>query len=159
MKIFFMRHAEAEDGPVDATRALTVKGRRDARAMGRFFRRADLVFDYALTSPLVRAQQTAEEVLKQCPMERKKRLVRSRALLNDAGVTALTRSLAKMSGDANILLVGHEPSLSAHVRRFLGMDRGTSLPLSKGAVARVDVDAKRPKEGTLRLLIGPKQLS
>lgn len=159
MKIYFMRHAEAEDGPVDAKRALTGKGRRDARAMGRFFRRTEVVFDCALTSPLVRAFQTTEVVLEHCPMKQKRRLVRSRALLNGASAVALRRSLAKLPDDANVLLVGHEPSLSTHVRRYLGMDRETTLPLSKGAVARVDVDVKHPEVGILRLLIGPKQLS
>jgi phosphohistidine phosphatase SixA len=56
-----------------------------------------------------------------------------------------------------VLLVGHEPSLSSHVRRLIGLPVPTALPLAKGAVARVDTEDRRG--GALRLLIGPKQLS
>ncbi|MBL9134294.1 MAG: histidine phosphatase family protein [Verrucomicrobiales bacterium] len=159
MKIFFMRHAEAEDGTDDAKRALTKKGRRDAREMGRFLRRGAVVLDAAFTSPLVRARETAEEVLRQCPMAKNRRLRRSRALVNGAEWRALAVSLAKMPADASVLLVGHEPSLSAHIRRYLGMKRATSLVLSKGAVVRIDVEDRGECPATLRFMIGPKQLS
>lgn len=161
MKIFFMRHAEAEDGPIDARRALTKKGRRDARAMGRFLRRASVVFDHALTSPLVRARETVEEVLRECPLPRTRRPMRVRALLNGAGMRDLAARLGKLPAEASVLLVGHEPSLSAHLRRYLGIQRSTALVLPKGAVVRLDVDEDGVGEGraALRFMIGPKQIS
>ncbi|MBL9128867.1 MAG: histidine phosphatase family protein, partial [Verrucomicrobiales bacterium] len=82
MKLYFLRHAEAEDGPVDAERRLTAKGRRDARRVGRFLEKSGIRLDAAFTSPLVRARETADEVLKHCRSPRKRRAVVVEALVN-----------------------------------------------------------------------------
>lgn len=156
MKLYFLRHAEAEDGPVDAARELTAKGRRDARRVGRYLRDQGVAVDLVCTSPLVRAVQTAEIVLKQYPARRRGRLARVDALLNDTGAAAFGRWLTSLAPVESILLVGHEPSLSAHVRRLLGLSRSEALPLPKAGLCRVDTDDRR--KGTLRLLIHPKQL-
>lgn len=156
MKFYFLRHAEAEDGPVDATRELTAKGRRDARRVGRYLRDQGVVFDLAFTSPVVRAVQTVEIVLEQLPARRRGRLSKVNALLNDTGATAFGRWLKSLAPAETVLLVGHEPSLGGHLRRLLGLTRSEALPLPKAGLGRVDTDDRR--NGTLRLLIHPKQL-
>jgi len=66
MKLYFLRHAEAQDGTDDGARALTAHGKKEAREVGRFLKRAGIEFDAAYSSPLVRARQTAEIVLEIC---------------------------------------------------------------------------------------------
>src|SRR2546423_13462092 len=66
MKLYFLRHAEAVEGPDDADRLLSPRGKRQAREVGRFLKRAAVEFDAAYSSPLVRARQTAEIVLEIC---------------------------------------------------------------------------------------------
>jgi phosphohistidine phosphatase len=156
MKLYFLRHAEAEDGPVDAERALTRKGRRDARSIGKYLCAMDVRFDHAFTSPLVRAVQTAELTLKECPLRKGASLTQTKALLNEPTEAGFLRWLKSIPGNGSILLVGHDPSLSAHVRHLAGMQSPQALNLPKGAVARVDTEDR--KHGELRLLISPKHL-
>lgn len=156
MRLYFLRHAEAEDGPVDAVRPLTRKGRRDARRMGRYLAGQDTAFTLAFTSPLVRARETAELVLRECPLVGRARLRVVDDLLNDTSETVFGRWLGRLPESAVALFVGHEPSLSAHARRLLRMEVVDALPLSKGAVIRIDSEDCRA--GTLKFLIGPKQL-
>jgi len=156
MRLYFLRHAEAEDGPVDARRELTAKGRRDSRRVGRYLQRLEVGFDRVFASPLVRAQQTARWVLEAGQAVRGPQLETARALLNTTTAAGFSRWLRRLPADACVLLVGHEPSLSGHVRRLLGLGRATALPLAKGAVARVDTEGRGP--GVLKLLVSPKSL-
>ena len=156
MRLFFLRHAEAEDGPIDAERALTGKGRRDARRMGSYLASLGTEFTVCLSSPLVRARETAELVLARCRPVRGVKLALTDDLLNGATKASFGRRLAGLPADAVVLLVGHEPSLGLHVRRFLGIESELALPLSKGMVVRIDSEDRR--KGAPRLLVGPKQL-
>lgn len=157
MKLYFLRHAEAEDGPVDEKRKLTQKGRRDSRKLGRYLRDLDVQFDRSFTSPLVRAVETAECVLKACGSRRRGALKEVRELTNATSEAAFLRWLKKLPNCESVLLVGHEPSISGHVRALLGLESMDALPLAKGAIARVDTEDRR--HGSLRMLLGPKQLS
>lgn len=156
MRLFFLRHAEAEDGPVDAERALTGKGRRDARRMGSYLASLGTEFSACFSSPLVRARETAELVLSRCRPVRGVKLALIDDLLNGASRASLARRLAGLPAEAVVLFVGHEPSIGMHVRRFLGIESEFALPLSKGMVVRIDSEDRR--RGALRLLVGPKQL-
>ena len=156
MRLYFLRHAEAGEAAVDAERELTAKGRRDARRLGRYLKSIEVVFDRAYTSPLVRARQTADEVLAGCPLRGKAKLEVTDVLLNDTNSTEFLRWLASQPEAEAVLFVGHEPSLSGHVRRLIGLTRAESFPLSKGAIARVDTGDRRT--GLLKLLLSPKQI-
>lgn len=156
MRLYFLRHAEAEEGTDDAKRRLTVRGKRDARRMGRFLRKAGVEFDRAFTSPLVRARQTAELALAECPLRKGAALEEAMELLNDGSAATFDRWLATLPEVGAVLLVGHEPSLSARVRRLVRLDLPAALPLTKGAVACVKTEDR--KGGTLKLLVAPKHL-
>lgn len=157
MRLFFLRHAEAGDAPVDAARELTAKGRRDARRAGRFLAGLGVAFDRAYTSPLVRARQTADLVVARCPVARGGRLEVVDELLNGTTAAGFRRWLASLPEAESVLLVGHEPSLGAWVRGLIGLSRAAGLPLSKGAVARVDTDDRRA--GVLKFLVNPRQMT
>jgi len=157
MKLYFLRHTEAEDGDVDDLRRLSRKGRRDARALGRYFSEIELGWDRAFTSPLVRARETAAIVLKECPLTGGAKLAEVDALRNGTGKAGFFRWLASLPEVESVLMVGHEPSLSAWVRQFLGIPVAERLLLPKGGLARVDSDDR--KTGSLRLLISPKTIA
>ncbi|HET6944157.1 MAG TPA: histidine phosphatase family protein [Gaiellaceae bacterium] len=59
MRLLIVRHAEAAPGSPDELRTLTPAGRAEARALGRRLRDARLVPDAVVTSPLLRARETA----------------------------------------------------------------------------------------------------
>ena len=63
MRVTLIRHGEAgDDAPDDESRALTVRGRSDTRRVGRVLARRGIRFSLIVSSPLVRAVQTAEIV-------------------------------------------------------------------------------------------------
>jgi len=157
MKLYFLRHAEAEDGAVDESRRLTAKGQRDSRRVGKFLRKIGVELELAFTSPLVRAQQTATGVLKDCPLVGKRRLAEVDALKNGTTEVQFFQWLKTLPDVDSVLLVGHEPSLSAWVRKLLSITDPKSLPLSKGSVARVDTEDR--KSGSLRMLVSPKSIA
>lgn len=157
MKLYFLRHAEAEDAPVDDGRRLTGKGRKDARRLGRYFRKTGVAWDLVFTSPLVRAVETAAQVLKECPQGGKVRPVEVEVLRNGATAAGFFRWLRGLPEAESVLLVGHEPSLSGWVRKLIGVEGAEALPLAKASVARVDTADRR--KGTLRLLTGAKFLA
>lgn len=157
MKLYFLRHAAALDGVDDARRPLSPTGRRQARKLARCLRRAGIAFDLAFTSPLVRAKQTLAIVLDIANEARPIRAQEVPVLLNEADPDTFADWLVRLPPDAgHVLLVGHEPSLSARVRRLLGLGRAEALELSKGAVACVKTADKRA--GTLKFLLTPKAL-
>lgn len=156
MKLHFLRHAAALDGADDARRPLSDTGRKQARKLGRFLRRGEIVFDSAFTSPLVRARQTAEIVLDITNGPQAVKLHPTDALLNDTEADEFARWLAALPDAGDVLLVGHEPSLSQRVRWLLGVARAESLPLAKGALACVKTSDRRT--GELKFLVSPKSM-
>lgn len=156
MKFYFLRHAEALAGADDAQRPLSPTGRRQAREVARALSRAGVVFDLAFTSPLVRAKQTVAITLEITNEQSAIAPQESPVLLNETDVERFADWLAQLPEARHVLLVGHEPSLSARVRRLLGLGRTEALELSKGAVACVKTADRRV--GTLKFLLTPKSL-
>jgi phosphohistidine phosphatase len=62
VRLFIVRHAKAADGEPDDLRPLTEKGREQARALAKQFAAGGVRPDAVLTSPLLRARETADEI-------------------------------------------------------------------------------------------------
>jgi phosphohistidine phosphatase SixA len=157
VQLHLLRHAHAGDpegwtGP-DAARPLSPKGKRQAELLGRFL--ADVGFkpDAVITSPKLRAAQTAEIVAQALGVEVREdeRLARGFDLVTIEAILFDTGEPTKP------VLVGHDPDFSD----LLGTLCGTSnVPMRKGAFARIDAD--RPLKagaGTLRWLVSPDLLA
>jgi phosphohistidine phosphatase len=156
MKLYFLRHAAALDGADDALRPLSATGRQQARKVARLLRRSGILFDLAFTSPLVRAKQTVAITLDITNEHRSIAAQESPVLLNETDADMFADWLVRLPDVGNVLLVGHEPSLSARVRRMLGVERSAALELAKGAVACVKTADRRA--GSLKFLLTPKSL-
>ncbi len=65
MRVFLVRHAEAAPGEPDELRRLTPRGRDQARELGRRLARDGVHADAVLSSPLLRARETAEAIAKE----------------------------------------------------------------------------------------------
>jgi phosphohistidine phosphatase len=159
MIVYFVRHGIAEeaetfDGP-DAERPLTDAGRAKMAAIGKCLAKMDVKPAVILTSPLVRARQTAAIVAKALrvarPVEDDGRLAGGfdyhllGAILNERA--AKTKSL---------MLVGHEPNMRAVIGHAVG---NAHVEMKKGAVACVEFpDAPSPR-GQLLWLAPPKILT
>lgn len=121
--IYLLRHGDAEDGHGDdAARRLTAKGERQARVAGEALARLGVGIDACLTSPKVRAADTARLACRALDVEPE-----TADELRGGGFDA--RELA--AGLGEVMLVGHEPDLSEEVARLSGAD----VKLRKGGLA------------------------
>jgi phosphohistidine phosphatase len=111
---------------------------------------------YVLSSPLVRARQTAEIAAKTLKFNKEIELIDE--LKNGASTAALLKALKSCASDSQIVLVGHMPSLSDHLAVFIGAQYAEGLPLGKGGIAYVELEPLRPGAGQLRWLFRQKQL-
>jgi phosphohistidine phosphatase len=137
--IYLLRHGEAEDGNGDdSARRLTPQGEKQARAAGRALATLKVELDACLTSPKVRAAETARLACGSLGLEPE--------IANDLrGGSFDALSLAAGRGD--VLLVGHEPDFSDEVARLTG----AKVKLRKGGLAAIDGT-------TLVALMGSKEL-
>jgi phosphohistidine phosphatase len=153
MKLYFLRHADALDGANDAARPLSPHGRKEAREVGRFLKRAGIAFDAAYSSPLVRAKETAEIVLDVCGSTKLKLTV---ALLNETSEANFDEWLKGIPDAKHVCLVGHAPSLAQWVRQLLGITGTEALKLPKGALACLETENRRT--ASLKFFVTPKLL-
>ena len=152
--LYILRHAEAEpDARTDAERALTSKGRDQAKAVGRFCLQRQIIPVVILTSPLVRAQQTAKLVWKELGEEAKLET----APFLSAGMNPETAfaQLAKLSGLGALMLVGHEPDFSEFIAAAIGSG-SESIHLRKAGLAKLTLPEAKPGVGSLEFLLTPK---
>jgi len=163
MILYFMRHGIAvnrdEKGkpPDDRERALTPKGIKRMHKAAKGLLTLSLPLDRILTSPFVRARQTAKIVAETLHME--DRLAEIQELGPDRSVQDLLSGLAAHSGDKHILLVGHEPLLSSTVSFLLSGSAGAEIRLKKGGLCCLEVDRLPPKQSAvLHWALTPKQL-
>jgi phosphohistidine phosphatase len=157
MDLYLIRHAQAIDselGMRDEDRPLTAHGRRQALDVGGALKREGVHFSRMVTSPLVRAVQTAELVAVSVGFNGG--IDVSSAMTPDGSWKHLVKAvLQPLAGESSLALFGHEPSIGHFLSRLLGQK---GLSMQKGGVARLELtDA----ETTAKLvwMISPKQLS
>jgi len=157
MELYLLRHGIAEPrraGRTDAERRLTVEGKEKLRQVLARARAAKTDPSLILTSPLVRAVETAEiaaEVLRH-----KGAIVRSEALLPSSSARAVWRELSARAGEKAVLLAGHEPLLSETASYLLGASR-IVVEMKKGALLRIDVELPGAEpRGVLQWLLTAK---
>ena len=164
MNVYLLRHgiAVAGDQPgiaSDAERPLTPKGIKRMRAAAQGLRRLKISFDAILTSPLVRARQTAEIVA--AALGRENRLEEVSELAPESSVDHLISGLTRFQDKEDLLLVGHNPLLT-HASSFLiAGKKQTSfqIDLKKGGLCCIEIDGLPPgTPGTLHWFLTPKQL-
>jgi phosphohistidine phosphatase len=151
MRITLIRHAEAgDDAPRDEARALTARGREDARRMGRGLARRGVELSLMVSSPLVRAVQTAEIVA--AAVGYRDRLLVTDALVPEAPVSQVVSLLTAMARDpeaaSSVALVAHEPILSAVAAALTR--RARHPPLKKAEALRIRMEGGPTGEGTLK---------
>ena len=135
--LWLLRHGEAEDGSPDSERRLTKKGRRQARDAGAALAALGAEIDACLTSPKVRAYDTAALACQSLGVE-------PRHEPKLAGGPFDAEQLAAGLGD--VLLVGHDPDFSMAVHAMTG----AQVRMKKGGLACVD-------RGELKVLLRPAE--
>lgn len=138
--IYLLRHGDAEEGVGDdAARRLTPKGERQSRAAGKALTALATTPDACLTSPKVRAADTARLACESLGLEPE---------ISEGLRGGPFDSTALAAGRGDVILVGHEPDFSSEVARLTG----ANVKLRKGGIAIVD-------GSTLVALLRPKDLA
>lgn len=160
MEIYILRHAIAVHrgtaGYPDDDRPLTEEG------IGKMTRAAKGIaeiisdFDAILTSPLIRAYETAKITAK--ALDREDKIEICKQLLPGGSIKNLFSHLAKYKDRERILLVGHEPDLGYIASALIGSETSV-IEFKKGSLCRIDVsDSPLKNPGKLIWHLTPKQL-
>ena len=155
MKVYFLRHGDAGDPEKwrgdDAERPLSAEGRERTTLEARALAAMRLKLDVMLTSPLLRARQTAMIVAEALKMR-----VGDDDRIVNLDSRKLKGILADHSDAGAIMLVGHEPSMSETISRAIG---GGDIDLKKGGLACFEMRDPDSSRGRLLWLIPPKLLA
>ena len=159
MILYVVRHAIAEDAPAggdDGARKLTGPGRKKMKAVAAGLRALRVAPAVVLTSPLVRAAETAAIVvaaLHGAPAPRE-----LAALTPDVAPADTLKALRVFGRHQDVMIVGHEPNLSRTIALLLSGTAGVSIELKKGACAALELAAFEPGGATLHWLLQPRAL-
>lgn len=157
MKLYLVRHATASDiAPCDADRELTKEGRQESRIAGAALARLGAKPDQILSSPLVRARQTAGIIAAELKFPNEVAIFDE--LGNGHSLVHVIRVVKTFAPFREIMLVGHMPSFADHLAGLLGSDNPGALSMGKGSVACVELAELRPGRGELRWFLRQKQL-
>jgi phosphohistidine phosphatase len=156
MRIYFLRHGIAEDGGIDVpdrSRRLTPEGIEKMRAEAEGMKRLKVKPDLILTSPLLRAQQTAEIVAKTLSLS--DRLLEDERLAYGFDLGALKQIAADHPGVERLMVVGHNPGFSVVPGQLVG---GAGIELKKGGLICLQTDRIEPGRAVLEWLLPPAAL-
>jgi len=157
VEVYLLRHGIAEDHAAsgrDADRVLTEEGKRKLQKVMDRARKAGVNPTLILSSPLVRAIETAQIAAE--ALEYKSEIARSNALLPNAAPRDVWAEIRAHRDEPSILLAGHEPLFSQTVAYLLGSTRAM-VEFKKGALIRVDFAALGAEpRGVLEWMLTPK---
>lgn len=153
MELYFLRHGIAVPrgawGGPDGERPLTEQGRDEMARMAGLLARLAPALDAIITSPLLRAAQTAEIVAEHLNLDDK--VVSDDRLRPGFDVGRLGKLLRKFPQAKALLLVGHEPDFTT----MIGQLTGGRVVLKKGGMAYVESADESLKSAVLVWLVQP----
>lgn len=156
MKLYVLRHAIADDGTLgrpDSERQLTTLGRAKASRVLAHARNIGVRPHAVLTSPYIRAAQTAEIAREQLRLSAP--AVVTDALVPYVNVFDLWKGIRDHFASGDVMVVGHNPQLSSLVSWFLGA-RQDALWLKKSGLVALEVGSAGPQpRATLAWLLTP----
>jgi len=150
-QLWFLRHGEAEphDARPDADRRLTERGEEQSRAAGRALAALEITFQLVLTSPRIRALDTARLACLQLGSD----FVVDDSLSSGFALDDAVGLATGAGEDKRVLFVGHDPDFT----QILHDLTGARVDLKKGAVAGVRMRGSR--RGELIVLLRPRELA
>lgn len=160
MRIYLLRHAiAAERGSAayaDDDRPLTEEGKAKMSKAAKGLSSVITDIDVILTSPLVRAHDTARIAARALRAESKVEVCKE--LSPGSSMKHLMTYLAKFRGLNNMMLVGHEPDLGIIASLLLGSESSV-IEFKKGSLCCIDISTLPPRsKGTLIWHLQPKHL-
>ena len=164
MNLYILRHGIAvEPGTPgyakDADRPLTPEGERKLLHIAEAMEALDLTFDLILSSPYLRARQTAEIVAE--ALKARKKLELSDSLTPGGSTTKLVELLNHLQPvSESVLLVGHEPYLSGLISLLVSGEQNLAVVMKKAGLCKLTTESlKHGRCAALEWLLTPKQMA
>ncbi len=163
MKLYLIRHSNAVDPGTpeyedDSQRPLSEKGREKMRKISSALEKLGVKPDLILSSPFVRAAQTAEILAKRLKFKRE--IVFSDALVPIGNADTLIGEINEKYSVGELVLVGHEPSLSTLVSTLTAGSADVAINFKNGSVCCLSADDLHvERKAVLDWLLAPKILS
>jgi phosphohistidine phosphatase len=164
MILYILRHAIAEERdentyPDDSLRPLSAKGKKKMARIAEHLKDMGVQIDLILSSPYVRAHDTARIVLEAFDLK-KKQLAFSDHLTPSGFAKDLIAEINEKYPFDNLMLVGHEPYLSDLIAVLVSGDPSMSITVKKGGLCRLSIDKLAyEKCATLEWLLTPASLT
>jgi phosphohistidine phosphatase len=159
MDLFILRHGEAgkrQPSSKDSDRSLTVTGKKEVEDIARFLKDLEVKFDYVITSPLTRAQQTAAALCKVMSIKKNK-IEGWDELKPEGSKPSFYTRLSQLKRESSVLLVGHEPYLSSMISEIVSDSKAARINLKKAGLAKIHIISLVPDvKGELAWLLTPK---
>lgn len=157
MELYLFRHGIAEDGQAgksDSARQLTEEGRRKVAEVAKLARKAGVEPSLILSSPYIRARQTAQIAAGELGYDAQ--IVNIESLVPHGSPEAVWSDIRDYPDMDALLLAGHEPQMSRLVGYFLNAP-SLKVEMKKAAMVRIDLETSRSQpHGILRWMIVPK---
>ena len=156
MLLYILRHAEAEASIIsDYERRLTLHGHEQAKSVAHFCWEHRIFPEIILTSPVVRAKQTAEEVV---AVLKKGELIEAPWMACGMSPEAALKELRAYKKFKSVMIVGHEPDLSCLIAMLLGLKNAFSFEVKKGSLTVIEVKEFFFGAGILKWSLPPELL-
>jgi phosphohistidine phosphatase len=155
MNLYIIRHAIAVDEyEEDSQRPLSDKGKKKMRQIAKGLRILGVDFDLILSSPYVRAKETAEILMEVFKIKQDVQFSENLVPMGDPDL--LISEMNEKYNATSIALVGHEPFLSALVGLLISENTNVDLSFKKGGVCRLSADdLHHTRQATLEWLLTP----
>jgi len=154
--IFILRHGLAEElgenqAKTDFDRKLTEEGKDKINKLGLFFDKTEENITLVLSSPYLRAKETAEIFTNSLDPKPELKIVEF--LSPGSSSKEIAKGLVQFSSHKKVLIVGHIPDLELFLGKLISAER---IKLKKGALAKVSLENAIELSGELVWLITPK---
>ncbi len=155
MNIYIIRHGDAEriaPGKKDYERELTLHGKNEIEKSAIKWKNFIDGFDYIVSSPMLRAEQTAKIVAE--VFDYNKEIILENSLLNGGNTNTIADFVNSLDAH-NVALIGHQPDCGYHLSNLIsGSD--VFIEFKKGTIAKVSFNGKmRISRGVLEFLLPP----
>jgi phosphohistidine phosphatase len=157
MLLYVLRHGIADDakpGEPDSSRALTPEGRKKLGSVLERAKKAGVSPDVILTSPYVRAKQTARMAAQ--AFDREDSVIETSALVPSGSPELVWEELSEYRSQAQLMVVGHEPLLG-ELTSYLLDAPSLRIDMRKAALVAISLEGLRGgPRGVLQWMITPK---
>jgi len=164
MDLYIIRHAIAVDPDLpgyedDSQRPLTERGSKKMMGIARGLKALDIHFDLLLSSPYLRALDTAKILARLLAIKENEIAVSQNLVPMGLADDVIGEINEKYNGYESIALVGHEPNLSAVISLLIGGDAALAINMKKGGVCHLRAENLfQERRASLEWLLMPKHL-